>query len=195
MTVERAPETRNAEALRELYVKRHGSEEGWPAYLAAAKEGTASTVKRAILSTRIVPARAIKKPFSLETLDGANVSLASLSGKVAIVKFWGVWCGPCVAEMPDFQKLVDKYAGDPNVAIVTIDSDQDPETPRKFMAKNKYTFPVLLDDGWISRSTGVNSYPTTWFLDADGKIAFETKGISPDLVNEYSWRVEALRPR
>jgi thiol-disulfide isomerase/thioredoxin/tetratricopeptide (TPR) repeat protein len=193
MTVERAVDTPNADALRELYVKRHGSEEGWPAYLAAAKEGTASKLKREILASRIIPARAIKKPFDLKTLGGEKLAFDSLKGKVAVVKFWGVWCGPCVAEMPDFQKFVDKYAADPNVAIVTIDSDQDPETPRKFMEKNKYKFPVLLDDGWISRATGINSYPTTWFISADGKIAFEKKGLSPDLVNEYSWRIEALK--
>jgi thiol-disulfide isomerase/thioredoxin/tetratricopeptide (TPR) repeat protein len=195
MTHERAEDARNAQALHDLYVKRHGSEEGWPSYVAAAKEGTASKMKRVALASRIVPARPVKKPFSLKTLDGTTVSLASLSGKAVIVKFWGVWCGPCVAEMPDFQKVVDKYASDPNVAIVTIDSDQDPETPREFMKKFKYNFPVLLDDGWISRATGINSYPTTWFIDAGGKIAFEKKGMSPDMLNEYSWRIEALKTR
>lgn len=193
MTLERAPDTPNAEALRALYVKRHGSEEGWPAYLAAAKEGTASKARREILGSRIVPARPVTKPFSLETLTGDHVSFASLNGKVAVVKFWGVWCGPCVAEMPDFQKLVDKYANDPKVAIVTIDSDKDPETARKFMEKNNYRFPVLLDDGWISTSAGLNSYPTAWFVGADGRVAFEKRGISGDLVSEYSWRIEALK--
>jgi thiol-disulfide isomerase/thioredoxin/tetratricopeptide (TPR) repeat protein len=193
MTLERGPETPNADALRALYVKRHGSEEGWPAYLAAAKEGTASKARREILGSRIVPARALEKPFSLETLEGGKVSFESLNGRVAVVKFWGVWCGPCVSEMPDFQKLVDKYANDPKVAIVTIDSDKDPETARKFMEKNKYRFPVLLDDGWISRSAGLNSYPTAWFVGADGRIAFVKRGVSADLVNEYSWRIEALK--
>ncbi|HEX6096885.1 MAG TPA: redoxin domain-containing protein [Thermoanaerobaculia bacterium] len=193
MTLERGPEAPNADALRALYVKRHGSEEGWPAYLAAAKEGTASKARREILGSRIVPARALAKPFSLKTLAGDTVSFQSLQGKVAVVKFWGVWCGPCVAEMPDFQKLVDKYANDPKVAIVTIDSDKDPETPRKFMEKHNYRFPVLLDDGWISRGAGLNSYPTAWFVGADGRIAFEKKGVSADLVNEYSWRIEALK--
>lgn len=193
MTLERAPETPNAEALRALYVKRKGSEEGWPAYLAAAKEGTASKARREILGSRIVPARALRQPFSLKTLSGDQVSFESLSGKVAVVKFWGVWCSPCVAEMPDFQKLVDKYANDPKVAIVTIDSDKDPETPRKFMEKHKYRFPVLLDDGWISRATGITAYPTAWFIGADGRIAFEKQGVSGDLVNEYSWRIEALK--
>jgi tetratricopeptide (TPR) repeat protein len=193
MTLERAPAKSNAEALRALYVKRHGSEEGWPSYLAAAKEGTASKARREILGSRIVPARAVSKPFTLKTLAGDKVSFESLQGKVAVVKFWGVWCGPCVAEMPDFQKLVDKYAGDPKVAIVTIDSDKDPETVRKFMEKNKYQFPVLLDDGWINGTAGVNSFPTAWFLGADGRVAFEKRGMSGDLVNEYTWRIEALK--
>jgi len=193
MTHERGPDTANADALRALYVKRHGSDEGWPAYFAAAKEGTASKAKRQILGSRIVPARALRKPFALPTLAGDEVSFDSLRGRVVLVKFWGVWCGPCVSEMPDFQKLVDKYADDPRVAIVTIDSDSDPDKPRSFMEKNKYRFPVLLDDGWINSSAGINSFPTAWFIGPDGKIAFEKKGVSGDLVSEYSWRIEALK--
>lgn len=193
MTFERAPSATNAEALRALYVKRHGSDEGWSSYLAAAKEGVSSKKKREILASRVVPARKLAKPFSLKTLDGNEMSFDSLRGKIALIKFWGVWCGPCVSEMPDFQKLVDKYADDPKVVIVTLDSDTDPETPRKFMKKNNYRFPVLLDDGWISRSAGITAYPTTWFVGADGKIAFTKTGVSADLVNEYSWRIDALK--
>jgi thiol-disulfide isomerase/thioredoxin len=193
MTSERAPAATNADALHALYVKRHGSDEGWPSYLAAAKEGVSSKKKREILASRVVPARKLAKPFSLKTLDGNELSFESLRGKVALIKFWGVWCGPCVSEMPDFQKLVDKYTDDPKVVIVTLDSDTDPETPRKFMKKNNYRFPVLIDDGWISRSAGITAYPTTWFIGADGKIAFTKTGVSADLVNEYSWRIDALK--
>lgn len=193
---EHAPKTDNLDALRALYqLRHHDSAEGWDTYVAALREGTASKEKRKALATRIAPARRVKDGFALKDLAGQTVSLASLKGKVAVVKFWGTWCGPCVAEMPEFQKMVDHYANDPKVAILTIDSDRDPALPREFMKKNDYRFPVLLDDGWITRATNVKVYPTTWFLTTDGRVAFEKTGTAGHLEDEYAWRIEALRPK
>ncbi len=195
MAKERAPKTDNLDALRAFYQRRHhDSSEGWETYVAALREGTASKEKRKVLASRIAPARRVH-PFALKDLTGQTVSLASLKGKVVVVKFWGTWCAPCVGEMPEFQKVVDHYANDPNVAIVTIDSDRDPALPREFMNKNKYRFPVLLDDGWITSATKVHSYPTTWFLTADGRVAFEKSGLSAHMADEFAWRIEALRPK
>lgn len=192
---ERAPNTDNFDALRALYQRRHhDSMEGWDAYIAAMREGSASQEKLEVLASRIAPARRVS-PFSLKDLGGQTVSLASLKGKVVVVKFWGTWCAPCVGEMPEFQKIVDRYASDPSVAIVTIDSDRDAALPREFMKKNNYRFPVLLDDGWITRATNVHAYPTTWFLTADGRVAFEKSGLSAHMADEFSWRIEALRPK
>jgi thiol-disulfide isomerase/thioredoxin len=193
MAHERDDSGLNRVALRDLYLKRHGSEEGLESYVAAIREGASSKAKRVVLASRITPARAPRSPFSLKTLEGERISLASLKGKVAVVKFWGVWCAPCVSELPEFQKLVDKYGGDTKVSIVTIDNDKDPAVPKSFMEKNHYSFPVLVDDGWVSRSSGVSSFPTTWFVGADGKVAFEKKGASPRLVDEFTWRIEALK--
>jgi thiol-disulfide isomerase/thioredoxin/Tfp pilus assembly protein PilF len=192
---ERAPKTENLDALRALYQRRHHTNEGWDAYAVAIREGSASKEKRNILASRLAPARRVKEGFALKDLEGQTVSLASLKGKVAVVKFWGTWCAPCVAEMPELQKVVDRYANDPNVAIVTITSDHDPALPREFMKKNNYRFPVLLDDGWITRSTNVHAYPTTWFLTPEGRIAFEKRGISAHMADEFAWRIEALRPK
>ncbi|HEX3583183.1 MAG TPA: redoxin domain-containing protein, partial [Thermoanaerobaculia bacterium] len=192
---EHPPRTDNLDAFRALYQRRHhDSMEGWEGYIAAMREGSASKEKRKVLASRIAPARRVH-PFVLKDLAGQTVSLASLKGKIVVVKFWGTWCAPCVSELPEFQKVVDRYATDPNVAIVTIDSDRDAVLPREFMKKNSYRFPVLLDDGWITRATNVHTYPTTWFLTAEGRVAFEKSGLSAHMADEFSWRIEALRPK
>ena len=48
--------------------------------------------------------------FTLAGLDGRKVNLKSLRGKVVMIDFWATWCGPCLAELPEVQKLIETYA-------------------------------------------------------------------------------------
>jgi thiol-disulfide isomerase/thioredoxin len=180
-------------ALAEKYKASHGGKaDGLDAWITKLKPVEDAAVRKTkVLAERTKEPRPAPK-FALKTLDGRSVSLEELHGKIAVVNFWGVWCGWCVAEMPDLQKLVAKYAKDPNVRIVTIDNDGDIGIVKKFMAEKKYDFQVLLDDGYVSTS-GINSFPTTWFLDPQGRIAFNKRGASDKLEEEFTWRIEALK--
>jgi thiol-disulfide isomerase/thioredoxin len=178
------------DALKALYQRRHKTLVGWESYLARIKSTHAAGRKKKALASRA------KKPrnapaFALKTLDGKSVTLKELQGKAVVVSFWGVWCGWCVKEMPEFQQFVTKYAKDKKVAVVTINNDQDADRPRKWMVTKKYEFPVLLDDGYVDKNVKV--FPTTWFIDKQGHIAFEVLGATEKLVEEFSWRIEALR--
>lgn len=192
MIHERPPATQNLDALRALYRRTKKTEEGFDVYAATLRQAGASDEKRKVLAGRLVPAKRIEQPFTLKDLAGKEVSLADLKGQVAVVNFWGLWCAPCVAEMPDLHKLQQKYAADPQVRIVTINNDKDPARVAAWMEKNGYTFPVLVDDGYL-RKARVEAFPTTWFLDPQGQIAFEKKGGVVNLVDEFSWRIEALK--
>jgi hypothetical protein len=94
--------------------------------------------------------------------------------------------------MPDFQKLHERYRRDPEVRILTIDNDPSPEKVRDWMRRKKFDFRVLLDDGYLDK-TGVHAFPTTWFLDKEGRKVFEKAGYSKHLAEEFAWRVEAIR--
>ena len=181
----------NEQALESLYLKRHGSLTGYDEYLEALEEADRETRKQQVLSSRIeVPEPAI--PFDLQTLEETRVSLASLKGRVVAINFWGIWCGWCVKEMPDFQKLYEHYEDDPEVAILTINNDRVPEAVPPWMNERGYDFPVLLDDGYVDEAD-VNAFPTTWFLNREGQIAFEKQGWTKELEEEFGWRIEALR--
>ncbi|HKJ91749.1 MAG TPA: TlpA disulfide reductase family protein, partial [Longimicrobiales bacterium] len=93
---------------------------------------------------------------------------------------------------PEFQKFDDRYRADPDVAIYTIDNDPDPDAVRTWMKNRKFAFPVLLDDGYVGEA-GVHVFPTTWFVDRQGRVAFVKEGWSAALEEEFAWRVEALR--
>jgi tetratricopeptide (TPR) repeat protein len=182
----------NRDALKALYRRRHGgSLAGFEAYRKTFDGTDASKRKRKVLAERNAAPQTVA-PFKLATLGGAPLALDDLKGKVAVISFWGIWCTWCVRELPDFQTLVRKYAKDPTVRIVTVNNDGDVDKVRDWMSAKKFEFPVLLDDGWLGK-VNLHSFPTTWFLDRSGKIAFTKTGWTEKLVDEFTWRIEALK--
>ena len=182
----------SAASLKSLYAKRNGSDAGYDAYLAKLKDADRDRRKERILAGRLSAPVGVPS-FSLKNLAGERVTLESLKGKVVVINYWGIWCGWCVKEMPDFQKLYEKYRNSADVAILTIDNDQNPDDVPPWMQQKKYSFPVLLDDGYVAQKAKITAFPTTWFLDRDGKKAFEKVGWSEQLLEEFTWRIEAIR--
>ena len=146
--------------------------------------------------------------FSLKNLEGNEVSLASLKGKVVVLDFWATWCGPCIASFPGMQKAVNKYKNNDKVAFLFVDTWESQETidQRKkevsdFIAKNKYNFNVLYDEKVKddpSNYVVVNDYkvsgiPTKFIIDKNGKIRFKSVGFGggeDGLVDEISAMIE-----
>lgn len=181
----------NDQALKSLYLKQHGSLEGYEDYLRPLRASDSETRKQQVLSSRIeAPEPALA--FNLKTLKGTQLSLTSLKGKVVAINFWGIWCGWCVKEMPEFQNLYEHYKDDPDVMILTINNDRNPKSVPPWMEERGYTFPVLLDDGYVNKA-GIQGFPTTWFLNREGQIAFLKRGWTKELEEEFGWRIEALR--
>jgi thiol-disulfide isomerase/thioredoxin/Flp pilus assembly protein TadD len=181
----------NDAALKDLYEMRHGSPDGWEAFRADIEEIDRGRRRSEVVADREKDPEQMTD-FALASLSRGQVDSKRLRGKVLVVNYWGTWCGPCVAEMPEFQKFHEKYRNDPGVAVVTIDNDPNPDDVRTWMTKHKYDFPVLLDDGYVSKA-GIHAFPTTWFVDPTGRIDFVKVGWSESLAEEFGWRVEALR--
>lgn len=116
--------------------------------------------------------------FELEMLNGENVQLDDVKGKKVMVNFWATWCPPCEAEMPEMQKLQNEHQDNLVVLAVNMtNAEKSREDVESFISKRKLTFPVALDkDGRVSVQYEVYSYPTTYFLDEEGKIMNISRG-------------------
>jgi len=75
--------------------------------------------------------------FTAIDLAGQPIKLSSLKGKVIYVDLWATWCGPCMAEMPYFEKLKEKYKENSNVAFVSLSIDDGPEIWKKSVDERK----------------------------------------------------------
>ena len=108
--------------------------------------------------------------FTLTGLDGKTWSLAALRGKIVLLNFWATWCPPCRKEMPDMEKLSRTYA-DQGLVVLAV-SDEDRDTVAPFIAKQGYTFPVVLDtDEKVHGDFDVTGIPKSFIFDREGRMA------------------------
>ena len=110
--------------------------------------------------------------FALQDAQGQTVRLSDLRGRPVLVNLWASWCPPCQAEMPDMQKVYEKYApqGFTILAVNTTYQDQK-STALAFSAQRGLTFPILFDlDGTVSHQYLVRAMPTSFFVDRQGII-------------------------
>jgi cytochrome oxidase Cu insertion factor (SCO1/SenC/PrrC family) len=107
--------------------------------------------------------------FSLTGTDGAQVTLASLAGKPAVINFWASYCPPCRAEMPLLEKRVGQQAG---ARLVLVDEGDSSRSARDFLSSLGIKQPALLDSNLgMGHAYGAIALPTTVFLRTDGTIA------------------------
>ena len=110
--------------------------------------------------------------------EGAEFELTDYRGNIVVLVFSGEWCGPCRAEYPYQNKLMETYK-DENVVLLGVNSDSKLETIRKAKASGEAPpYRVWWDgspSGPISRAWDVWAWPSTFILDADGVLRFVGK--------------------
>lgn len=119
--------------------------------------------------------------------DDKPISLADYHGKVVFLNFWATWCPPCQREMPEIQKLSEKYQNSENIAILTVvmpgGQEMDAAGIKKFLKEKGFTMPVIFDDGRLSSSFQITSLPTTYMFDRDGNVYGSVVGqLSSDMM-------------
>ena len=117
--------------------------------------------------------------FELKDQYGKTHKLSDYKGKVVFLNFWATWCPPCKMEMPDIQKIYEKYEkqGEKTEVVVlsvvapNTQDEKDVEGIKAFLEENGYTYPVLMDDGgYTFGAYRISSLPTTFMIDKEGNV-------------------------
>jgi peroxiredoxin len=114
--------------------------------------------------------------FELPSINGNKVKLSSYRGKVVILNFWTKTCRPCLEEMPSIADLAKALKAHPNVALVTITTDEDAkdarDTMKSVLGGGDPPFEVLIDadSKIVGDKYGTKLFPETWFIDGQGVI-------------------------
>ncbi len=124
---------------------------------------------------------AVHRPLpraALKDLDGKEWPADRLA-KTTVAIVWATWCQPCRGELPYLEKLAERLKGRGDVQVVSFDTDDNPETAKRFVAKYGYTFPVLSAKNFAEDLMPYFSIPRTWII-RDGVIVEEAEGFGGD---------------
>jgi thiol-disulfide isomerase/thioredoxin len=125
--------------------------------------------------------------WSAPALGGGTITWSELPPSPTVLAIWAPWCPHCQAELP---RLTTAVAAHPGVSLVTIATAVDlaaGPSPEEYMNGAGLSFPVALDDaqGTLAVGLGVRGFPTTYFVDANGRVVASAEGeLDPDAVDE-----------
>ncbi|WP_343250128.1 cytochrome c biogenesis protein CcdA [Diplocloster hominis] len=127
--------------------------------------------------------------FTLTDQFGEEHTLSDYRGKVVFLNFWATWCGPCQKEMPDIQALYEESGGnEEDLIVLGVANPKTEDNPRNqdgtveevksFLEEGGYNYPVVMDTtGEVFADYGIQAYPTTFMIGADGQVFGYVRGM------------------
>lgn len=124
-------------------------------------------------SPRVRAAVGLNAPlFELSDIEGKEWRLSDLRGKVVLLNFWATWCEICEEEKPYIQSIISANEGNDKFAFISVLFKDSASKAVKYMQKNDYKFPVLIDDGQVvAGEYGVRGLPESFIINKEGVIA------------------------
>lgn len=125
-------------------------------------------------------ARPAPLDFTIADMNGADVDLAELRGKVILLNFWATWCGPCKIEIPGFVELQDEY-GDQGFQVLGLSVDDTPEQIRPFAEEFAVNYPMLVGlgrDDFQEAYGPIWGLPVSFWIDREGTLCRTHLGIA-----------------
>jgi thiol-disulfide isomerase/thioredoxin len=121
----------------------------------------------------------IAPDFELTTLQGQQLSLSQLSGRVVVMDFWATWCPPCRESVPELKQLVKKYPVE-RLVLISVSADKDEKAWREFVSKKNMDWAQYRDtDNKVIDAFAVHAFPTYLVIDGDGIVKQRMTGLNP----------------
>ncbi|MBO6584557.1 MAG: TlpA family protein disulfide reductase [Gracilimonas sp.] len=115
---------------------------------------------------------------SFQDLEGNEVTVADLKGKVVLIDFWETWCGPCLQVFPAMDSLQNEYPDDFVVVAVNLNDSDTLEDVRNFKENNDYDFKYVLDVNNVGDEVITLGIPFKVFVDPQGYLIKAELGLS-----------------
>lgn len=133
-------------------------------------------------------------PFSVTDINGKNISLAALRGKVVVLNFWFIQCAPCITEMPHINKIAEEYRNNSNVVFIAITPSDDAVAIADFLKLNVFGYQHISNEFGkkISMSNGIMGFPTNIVLDRQGIVYQSYTGYKADMPAMLRSDIEAV---
>jgi peroxiredoxin len=127
-------------------------------------------------NTQTVHALKNRKPapdFTLKDANGQTVKLSDYKGKVVLLNFWATWCGPCTLEIPWFEQFQQEYRSK-GFEVLGVSMDEEGwNAVKPYIAEHKINYRIVLGNDSVGELYGgVDSLPTTFIIDREGRFAF-----------------------
>ena len=120
--------------------------------------------------------------FELESVSGETVRSEDLKGKVVLMDFWAVWCGPCKKSMPFFQQLSEKYrVSGLEVIGLHVDDRMPPlEKVGEYLEQAGVHYTNVASTVEVDDDFMIFAMPTTYLIDRDGVVVKQHIGFNPN---------------
>lgn len=123
--------------------------------------------------------------FKITDINGNEISTKDAKGKVIVLNFWFIACKPCVAEIPDLNKVYEKYKTDPNVVFASITFDNLDQV-KSFLQQNPIAYPIVADGKEMANLFKISGYPTNIVIDKNGNYFDYLMGGHPQIGSQIS---------
>lgn len=119
--------------------------------------------------------------FKVTSIDGKEIDIHKLRGKLVLLNFFATWCSPCMAEMPHLEKDIWQKYKDSDFIVLAIGRKHTQKELIEFNEKHKYTFRIAPDpDRSVYRLFAEKYIPRNYLVDSSGKIIYQSRGFKKD---------------